>query len=176
MQILAHTITTCGNVSRADAAAYTPLFYNGTLPPASYRARLRTWGVGYAVLPDGAGVDEAEIVASGHSRLKPVWKDPGWRLYRVADPEPLADPPATVKLAGPAAFTVRVPCRTRCCCAYRGRPGWASRARRVRKARCGLPGAGGGVDPAVRAPARHLQHRRPPRYALTRGTPCQARD
>ncbi|TKA12212.1 MFS transporter [Actinacidiphila oryziradicis] len=90
-----------------------PLFYNGTLTPASYIAWLRNWGVAYVVLPadkpDTAGVAEAKIVASGNSWLKPVWQDSHWRLYRVSGTQPLVDPPATVTLAGPADLTVKVP-------------------------------------------------------------------
>ncbi|MFI6445010.1 MFS transporter [Kitasatospora sp. NPDC050543] len=90
-----------------------PLFYDGTLTSDSYHAWLRHWGVGYVVLPvdrpDDAAVAEAEIVAAGHGWLSPVWQDERWRLYQVADSAPLADPPATVREAGPAAMTVDVP-------------------------------------------------------------------
>jgi hypothetical protein len=54
-------------------------------------------------------LDEAAIVAAGHPWLKPVWHDGRWRLYQVADADPLAEPPATVQQAGPAAITLEVP-------------------------------------------------------------------
>lgn len=96
--------------NRQADVARNPLFYTAALAPEDYHAWLRTWGVGYVVLPaatpDDAAVDEARIVASGPSWLAPVWRDDRWRLFRVVDALPLADPPATVLRAGPAALTV----------------------------------------------------------------------
>ncbi|MFC7276014.1 MFS transporter [Paractinoplanes rhizophilus] len=90
-----------------------PLFYDGTLTAATYRQWLRTWSVGYIVLPasepDSAGVAEARIVTAGPSWLSLVWADAGWRVYRVRDADPLASAPATVTYAGPATLTVRLP-------------------------------------------------------------------
>ncbi|MFJ1708600.1 MFS transporter [Kitasatospora sp. NPDC088346] len=90
-----------------------PLFYDDSLTADSYHAWLRHWSVGYVVLPvaqlDDAAVREAEIVARGQTWLDPIWRDDGWRLYRVADPLPLVEPPATVREAGPAALTLDVP-------------------------------------------------------------------
>lgn len=102
-----------------------PLFYEeGGLTPTSYHDWLRRWAVRYVVLPtdedpDPAARDEARLVRSGLPYLKPVWSDANWRLYRVADPLPLAAPPAqgaraeagglTVKVQHPGAVLVRVP-------------------------------------------------------------------
>jgi hypothetical protein len=90
-----------------------PLFYDGTLTAASYREWLRTWSVGYVVLPaakpDGAGVAEAQLVAAGHVWLPLVWQDADWRVYRVEGSRPLVAAPATVVYAGPATLTVRLP-------------------------------------------------------------------
>ena len=90
-----------------------PLFYNGTLTPASYRSWLLTWAVGYVVLPDtpldSAAEAEGRIVQDGQSWLQPVWSDAHWKLYRVADATPLASPPSTVLDAGESELTVRVP-------------------------------------------------------------------
>jgi hypothetical protein len=90
-----------------------PVFYeNGGLTPASYHEWLRRWAVHYVVLPssppDGAGKEEAEIVRAGQPYLKEVWSDEDWRLYRVADPLPLAEPPASVEHAGAGEVKVRV--------------------------------------------------------------------
>ncbi|WP_371498092.1 MFS transporter [Kitasatospora sp. NBC_00374] len=90
-----------------------PLFYDDTLTPDSYHSWLRHWSVGYVVLPaaelDDAAVQEAEIVARGHTWLDQIWRDDSWRLYRVTDTVPLVDPPATVREAGPATLTLDVP-------------------------------------------------------------------
>jgi hypothetical protein len=90
-----------------------PLFYDGTLTPASYRDWLQDWSVGYVVLPtaepDGAGVAEARIVTAGQPWLSLVWGNHDWRLYRVQGQHPLASAPATVTDVGPASVTVYVP-------------------------------------------------------------------
>ena len=90
-----------------------PLFYDGTLTAASYRAWLANWSVGYVVLPtaepDGAGVAEAKVIAAGPPWLRLVWQDPDWRIYKVQDPEPMVAAPATVTHAGPASLTVHLP-------------------------------------------------------------------
>ena len=90
-----------------------PLFYSGTLTAAGYRAWLRTWAVGYVVLPDTpldeGGVAEGAIVAAGQPWLQPVWHDAHWQVYRVADAVPLASPPSRVLRAGESAVTLQVP-------------------------------------------------------------------
>lgn len=91
-----------------------PLFYDGTLSPATYKAWLERWSVYYVVLPtdepDGAAVAEAKIVRSAPSWLRPVWRDENWQVFKVdGDVDPLADPPATVVEAGPAELTVSMP-------------------------------------------------------------------
>jgi len=91
-----------------------PVFYeNGGLTPASYHEWLRRWAVHYVVLPtssppDGAAIEEAEIVRAGQPYLREIWSDENWRLFRVADPLPLAEKPASVEHAGAGEVTVRV--------------------------------------------------------------------
>ncbi|MFC5721731.1 MFS transporter [Streptomyces gamaensis] len=91
-----------------------PLFYEeGRLTPSSYRAWLDRWAVHYVVLPAGepdhAGLDEAELVAEGQPYLREVWSDANWRLFEVAEPVPLADPPAVVERVDADELTIRVP-------------------------------------------------------------------
>ena len=103
-----------------------PLFYQGALTPASYHAWLQLWAVHYVALStaptDTAGDDEAALVRTRPAWLQEIWHDPSWRLYRLTDPLPLAEPPATVDhadaadvqltLARPARVLVRIPWST----------------------------------------------------------------
>lgn len=90
-----------------------PLFYDGTLTPDTYHAWLRRWAVRYVVLsnstPDWQGVDEAHLVAKGQPWLRQIWHDRDWHLYELTDPEPLADPPATVTRADDGELDINVP-------------------------------------------------------------------
>jgi hypothetical protein len=155
-----------------------PLFYDGSLTPATYHSWLLDWSVGYVVLSadqlDGSGVAEGRIVGSGNSWLTLVWQDPHWRIYRVSDAEPLADPPATVTFAGPAQIVVEVP------------QGGSVVLKVAWSPWLGIDGIRGG-DPAsgclapdgkwtrlyVPTPGTYTIEAR---YALTRGTPCAVDD
>jgi hypothetical protein len=110
--------------NRQADAERNPIFYTeGLLTPASYRAWLDRWAVGYVVLPvgppDAAAVEEAKLVADGLGYLRAVWSDSAWRLYEVDSPTPLADPPAVVerfdstevvlRLAAAGTVLVRIP-------------------------------------------------------------------
>ncbi|MFB8030396.1 MFS transporter [Streptomyces sp. NPDC056465] len=89
-----------------------PLFYDDTLDAVNYRSWLDRWAVHYVVLPtgepDSGGEQEAALVEKGTPYLKAVWSDANWKLFRVLDPVPLADPPATVERAGDDKLTIRV--------------------------------------------------------------------
>jgi len=89
------------------------LFYEQELPASSYRAWLDEWAVAYVVLPhgriDGPAKKEAALIADGPAWLEPVWQDPYWTIYRVADAVPLASAPATVVRAGEADVVVHLP-------------------------------------------------------------------
>ncbi|WP_254711715.1 MFS transporter [Streptomyces sp. TRM64462] len=90
-----------------------PLFYDGSLNAANYRAWLHRWAVRYVVLPTGGTPDtgareETALVAAGLPYLEPVWSDAHWRLYAVQDPTPLAAPDATVSRTSPGGLTLRV--------------------------------------------------------------------
>jgi hypothetical protein len=99
--------------NRQADVARNPLFYDGTLTPASYRSWLEGWSVGFVVLPtdepDGAGVAEAKIITAGYPWLHLVWTDNYWRVFRFDGADPLAAPPASVTYAGAAALTVTMP-------------------------------------------------------------------
>lgn len=153
-----------------------PIFYNGTLTAATYRAWLRDWGVGYVVLPayepDGSGVVEAKIIAAGTPWLKLVWRDDYWRVYHVVGAEPLAAPPAVVTYAGPAKITVRVPAAGSVLLRVTWSP-WLA----VDGVPAGGPARGclaqEGVWTRLYVPAPGTYTIEAP-YGLTRGTPCVA--
>ncbi|MFC9292945.1 hypothetical protein ACFTWH_06065 [Streptomyces sp. NPDC057011] len=99
-----------------------PLFYDGyggagvragTFTPAAYRAWLDRWAVGFVVLHDGpldaASEREYALVTSGPPYLEAVWRDANWRIYRVRQPVPLVDPPASVVRSDGAEVVVRMP-------------------------------------------------------------------
>jgi hypothetical protein len=90
-----------------------PLFYDGSLTPATYHAWLQRWAVRYVVLsdstPDWQGMEEARIVGGGQPWLRQVWHDAHWHLYELTDPTPLADPPATVARADDGELDINVP-------------------------------------------------------------------
>ncbi|OIV38888.1 hypothetical protein BIV57_03510 [Mangrovactinospora gilvigrisea] len=80
------------------------LFYaDGPLSPTAYRRWLDGHAVGYVVLPagqpDDAAVAEAALVGGAHRPgwLQPVWRDAGWRVFRVRDAAPLAVGAAVVR-------------------------------------------------------------------------------
>ncbi|WP_442817323.1 MFS transporter [Streptomyces sp. NBC_01216] len=89
-----------------------PLFYDDTLNSDNYQDWLDRWAVHYVVLPTGvpdSGAErEAELVARGLPYLRQVWSDANWRLYEVADPTPLADPPARVERAAADEVLIRL--------------------------------------------------------------------
>ncbi|MBT2379571.1 MFS transporter [Streptomyces sp. ISL-111] len=89
-----------------------PLFYDDTLDAVNYRQWLDRWAVHYVVLPtgrpDGGAERETELVGKGLPYLREIWSDENWKLYRVLEPTPLADPPATVEKAGANELTIRV--------------------------------------------------------------------
>jgi len=89
-----------------------PLFYDGSLSPATYRDWLQYNAIRYAALstatPDPAAAGEASIIRAGQPWLIPVWHDRYWRLYLVTGTSPLASPPATVTGTNPAQITLRM--------------------------------------------------------------------
>ncbi|WP_436996024.1 MFS transporter [Streptomyces sp. enrichment culture] len=89
-----------------------PLFYDGSLDAANYRAWLDRWAVRYVVLPTGTpdtgAREETALIEAGLPYLEPVWSDAHWRLFAVRDAAPLAAPAATVERAAADRITLRV--------------------------------------------------------------------
>jgi hypothetical protein len=91
-----------------------PLFYNdAVLTPRRYRAWLDRMAVRWVAVPDVAldysAKDEAELIARGLPYLREIWRGVHWRLYAVADPMPLADPPARVLAGTTDSLTLAAP-------------------------------------------------------------------
>jgi hypothetical protein len=91
-----------------------PLFYDDApLTPARYRAWLDRMAVRWIAVPDVpldySANDEARLIASCLPYLRQVWRGAHWRLSAVADPAPLADPPALVLASGTDGLTVTAP-------------------------------------------------------------------
>ncbi|HMJ03999.1 MAG TPA: hypothetical protein VK506_13750 [Conexibacter sp.] len=96
-----------------------PLFYGEqTDAPPLTATRYRTWldetAVRWVAVPqdlrlDYSAQDEATLIAGGLPYLRPVWRNPDWRLYEVRDSMPLADPPARVTALGTDTVTLDVP-------------------------------------------------------------------
>lgn len=96
---------------QADIAR-NPLFYEGRLTGARYRAWLEGNAVSWIALPDvpldPAGKDEADLLAAGSvPGVRQEWSDGAWRLFRVERPAPLATPPATVTAIRPYSVSLR---------------------------------------------------------------------
>jgi hypothetical protein len=71
------------------------LFYDDApLTPARYRRWLDAHAVRYVALADApvdySSAEEAALVRTVPSFLRPVWRDAHWRVFEVADPAPLA--------------------------------------------------------------------------------------
>ncbi|MFG3470591.1 hypothetical protein [Streptomyces sp. NPDC047982] len=85
----------------------------GTFSPASYRAWLSQWAVGFVVVangqPDGPAELEHALVTSEPDYLERVWEDVNWRIYRVKDATPLVERPASVVSSDGANLVVRMP-------------------------------------------------------------------
>jgi hypothetical protein len=92
-------------------AGYDKLFFHRPLPAATYHAWLRSLAVRYVAIamapPDPSSRAEVSLVLGGLPFLRPAYADRYWRVFAVADPEPLASPPATMTALGPESFTLR---------------------------------------------------------------------
>ena len=83
------------------------------LTPDTYRAWLADQAVQFVAVPDAElswpGRDEAALVTAGQPYLTPIWSDAHWRLYAVADPQPIVTPPAAMVSQSASAITFDAP-------------------------------------------------------------------
>jgi hypothetical protein len=90
-----------------------PFFYDGPLDADTYRDWLDDNAVAWVAVARGrhdwAANEEAELVRGGLSYLRPVWSDPVWTLYAVANPRPVVSAPGRVLERGDISLTVQLP-------------------------------------------------------------------
>jgi hypothetical protein len=83
------------------------------LTAASYRAWLASRAVQFVAVPDApltwSGRPTAELINAGLPYLAPIWSNEHWRLYAVADPQPIVPAPATLISQTAASLTFDVP-------------------------------------------------------------------
>lgn len=89
--------------------AHNQVLY-GDLSEAEYHTWVRDTGVRFIALPDvpldPSAKHEAEILRAGADWLVPVWSDPHWVIWEVADPVPLLDGPGQLVDITPSGFTL----------------------------------------------------------------------
>lgn len=83
--------------------AQNPLFYEEPLSPGEYREWLRELGVRYVLLPDTQlgrmGEErEADLLASGRSGLREVFRTDDWRIYELPAADEILTGPGDVSL------------------------------------------------------------------------------
>lgn len=118
---VARTVPIARGWLRQQDTLRDPLFFDGTLSAATYRAWLLDTGVQYVALPAGplafVGAAEGALVRGGLRYLTPVWSGGGWVLYAVAGRPTLADgaqvlrstaTEVTLRVAAPGDVLVRV--------------------------------------------------------------------
>ncbi len=91
---------------------YNALFYDPAgVGVERYRRWLQTEAVRYVALPDveldAAGQQEARLIATHPSYLRPVWRSSHWRVFAVLRPSPLLVGPASLLSIGPDRVTLR---------------------------------------------------------------------
>jgi hypothetical protein len=105
------------------------LFYGGALTSPRYRAWLDQLAVRWVALPDVrldySARQEARLIERGLPYLHEVWRGAHWRLFAVADPAPLANPPARVTRLGTDTVTLAVPRPASIALRIRWTPYWA---------------------------------------------------
>ncbi|WP_010473728.1 hypothetical protein [Streptomyces somaliensis] len=109
---LAPYVTLARGWNRQADLERNPVFYDGSLTAASYRAWLDRWAVRYVVLPTGTpdtgAREETALIEGGLPYLDPVWSDTNWRLFSVRNAVPLAGPGTVVDRAAADRITLRV--------------------------------------------------------------------
>ena len=89
---------------------YDGVLLKGSLTPASYRGWLDREGVTFVALadvePDPSSAAEVRLIRGGLSYLEPVFRSPGWRVFRVAGATPVASGPGRLTELGHDTFAL----------------------------------------------------------------------
>ena len=90
------------------------LFQDGNLTPEAYRGWLAERAVRFVAVPtraepDYLARDEIALLRAGVPGVELAWEAEGWELYEVAEPAPLAEPPARVTELGDDWFELTGP-------------------------------------------------------------------
>jgi hypothetical protein len=97
-----HTALARGWETQLDRS-YNALFYRSAITPRAYRRWLARLRVGYVAIsdstPQSSGAAEARLLARPPAYLRLVWHSRHWRLFAVADPQPIATGAALIDLA-----------------------------------------------------------------------------
>jgi hypothetical protein len=106
---LATTVPLARGWERQLDKKYNPVFYDGRpLTPERYHRWLRDNAVRWVVLADVAldysARAEAALIRAGLPYLRSAEAGPGWRIYRVSDPQPPASGGARIVATSPDGF------------------------------------------------------------------------
>jgi hypothetical protein len=109
--LLNHAMLARAWETQEDVALNAPL-QQADLDAVTYKVWLDNNAVGYVALPSMtvSSYPEYRLVQQGLPYLKLVWQTQDWKLYRVANPTPVAAAPASVVDAAQSTLTIDVPC------------------------------------------------------------------
>jgi len=92
-----------------------PEFYgDAPLNPHTYRQFLRRNAVGWVAVARGVPLDygsvrESQLISTGLSYLRVVWRDPNWTLYAVDRPSPIVAQPGKTLASTDTGFVLSLP-------------------------------------------------------------------
>ncbi len=112
-ELLGHALLARGWETQEDNALNGALDKR-PLDPRVYKIWLQNNAVGYVALPSTSvgHYPEYDLVKSGRAAayLHEIWSNAHWKLFRVADPTPIAGAPARVLGYTQSTMTLRIPC------------------------------------------------------------------
>jgi len=109
--LLNHAMLARGWETQEDRA-YNAILGSPSLTPVSFKVWLDNNAVGYVAIPRQRvkSSPEYDVVADGTPYLHRIWQSVDWQLFRVVNPTPIIEAPATVLERGQARLTVNIPC------------------------------------------------------------------
>ena len=109
--LLNHAMLARGWETQEDRA-YNAILGSPSLTAVGFKVWLDNNAVGYVAIPRQkvAQSPEYNVVAAGTAYLDEVWQSVDWQLFRVTNPTPIIERPATVVARSQAKLEVDVPC------------------------------------------------------------------